>query len=127
MTLIWDEDDVVVLNIKWLADWPHWIYSVYYLYVGIKSNIDPLECLNWCGLPGLKAIALWLISDIFESIMTKYSSIIYYIYMIEEYCEVIDVSDEDITAVMFECLDSEWEILREKFAAHLSNQEQAPQ
>ena len=31
--------------------------------------------------------------------------------MIEEDCEVIDVSDEDITAVMFECFDSEWEIL----------------
>jgi len=37
--------------------------------------------------------------------------------MIEEYCEVINVSDEDITAVMFECFDSEWEILREIWGA----------
>ena len=58
----------------------------------------------------------------FESIMTKYSLIIYYLYTIEEICEVVDVFDEEyITAVMFECFGSEWEISREKFGAHLSN------
>jgi hypothetical protein len=54
--------------------------------------------------------------------MTKYSLIIYYLYTIEEICEVVDVFDEEyITAVMFECFGSEWEISREKFGAHLSN------
>ena len=44
--------------------------------------------------------------------MTKHSSNVYNLYMIEEYCEVIDVSDDDINAVIFECFDSEWEVLQ---------------